>query len=136
MTPVRKRGVSPERETDYDPRMAIVETTQELPLTTTADGTIKIGGSRVSLDSVFFTTDRAPAEEIAMKFPGVRLADIHSCIAYFLNHHEEVDKYLADRERSAAHLRERIASDTLQQQGLNDMRDRINARQADLQKTP
>jgi hypothetical protein len=34
--------------------MAIVETTQELPLTSTADGTIKISGTRVSLDSVVF----------------------------------------------------------------------------------
>lgn len=32
--------------------MAIVETTQELPPTLTADGTIKISGTRVSLDSV------------------------------------------------------------------------------------
>jgi uncharacterized protein (DUF433 family) len=136
MTSGPKPGVSPERETDYNLRMAIVETTQELPLTTTADGTIKISGSRVSLDSIIFNYRQgATAEEIAMRFPGVRLADIHSCIAYFLNHHEEVDKYLADRERSAADLREQIISDPLQQQGLNDMRERINARRADLNKT-
>jgi uncharacterized protein (DUF433 family) len=116
--------------------MAFVETTQEIPLTITADGTIKISGSRVSLDSVIFNYRQgATAEEIAMRFPGLRLADIHSCIAYFLNHQEDVDKYLADRERSAAELRERITSDPLQQQGLNEMRERIRARQAERQKT-
>jgi uncharacterized protein (DUF433 family) len=116
--------------------MAFVETTQEIPLTITADGTIKISGSRVSLDSVIFNYRQgATAEEIAMRFPGLRLADIHSCIAYFLNHQEDVDKYLADRERSAAELRERITSDPLQQQGLNEMRARIRARQAERQKT-
>lgn len=121
---------------DYNRPMAIVETTQELPLTSTADGTIKISGTRVSLDSVIFNYRQgATAEEIAMRFPGLRLADIHSCIAYFLNHQEEVDKYLADRERSAADLRERITSDPLQQQGLNQMRERIRARQAERQKT-
>jgi len=116
--------------------MAFVETTQEIPLTITADGTIKISGSRVSLDSVIFNYRQgATAEEIAMRFPALRLADIHSCIAYFLNHQEDVDKYLADRERSAAELRERITSDPLQQQGLNEMRERIRARQAERQKT-
>ena len=116
--------------------MAFVETTQEIPLTITADGTIKISGSRVSLDSVIFNYRQgATAEEIAMRFPALRLADIHSCIAYFLNHQEDVDKYLADRERSAAELRERITNDPLQQQGLNEMRERIRARQAERQKT-
>ncbi len=52
-----------------------------------------------------------------MRFPGVRLADNHSCIAYSLNHQEEVDKYLADREQSAGDLRERITCDPVQQQG-------------------
>jgi len=116
--------------------MAIVETKQELPLTITADGTIKISGTRVSLDSVVRNYRQgATTEEIAMRFPGVRLADIHSCIAYFLNHAEEVDEYLADRERSAADLRERITSDPLQQQELNEMRERIRAREAERQKT-
>jgi uncharacterized protein (DUF433 family) len=116
--------------------MAIVETTQELPLTSTVDGTIRINGTRVSLDSVIFNYRQgATAEEIVLRFPGLRLADIHSCIAYFLNHKEEVDKYLADREQSAADLRARITSDPLQQQGLNEMRERIKAREAERQKS-
>ena len=109
--------------------MAIVETTQEVPLTVTPDGTIRIAGSRVSLDSVIYHYRHgATAEEIALRFPGLRLADIHSCIAYCLNHQEEVDKYLADREQAAADLRERISSDPLQQQGVSEMRERIKAR--------
>ena len=117
--------------------MAIVETTQEVPLTVTPDGTIKIAGSRVSLDSVIYHYRLgATAEEIAERFPGLRLADIHSCIAYCLNHREEVDDYLVDRERSAAALRERISSDPVQQQRVNEMRERIKARQAERQKAP
>lgn len=116
--------------------MAIIETTQELPLTIAADGTIRVNGTRVSLDSVIFNYRQgATAEEIAMRFPGLRLADIHSCIAYCLNYQEEVDKYLADREQSAADLRERITGDPLQQQGLNEMRKRIKARQIERQKS-
>src|SRR5437667_12460658 len=116
--------------------MTIVESTQEVPLTVTPDGTIRITGSRVSLDSVIYHYRQgATAEEIAMRFPGLRLADIHSCIAYFLNNQEEVNNYLANRERTAADLRERISNDPLQQRGLKDMRERIRARQAARQKT-
>ena len=85
--------------------MTIVESTQEVPLTVPPDGTIRITGSRVSLDSVIYHYRHgATAEEIALRFPGLRLADIHSCISYCLNHQEEVDDYLAGRERSAACL--------------------------------
>jgi len=115
--------------------MTIVESTQEVPLTVPPDGTIRITGSRVSLDSVIYHYRHgATAEEIALRFPGLRLADIHSCISYCLNHQEEVDDYLANRERSAAALRERISSDPLQQQGVSEMRERIKARQAERQK--
>lgn len=116
--------------------MAIVETTQAVPLTVTPDGTIRIAGSRVSLDSVIYHYRHgATTEEIALRFPGLRLADIHSCLAYCLNHQQEVDDYLVERERSAAALRERITSDPLQRQGVNEMRERIKARQAERQKT-
>src|SRR5712691_10467305 len=51
--------------------MAIVETTQEVPLTVTPDGTIRIAGSRVSLDSVIYHYRHgATTEEIALRFPG------------------------------------------------------------------
>ena len=49
-------------------------------------------------------------------------------------HQQEVDDYLLDRERSAAALRERISTDPLQQHGVNEMRERIKARQAERQK--
>src|SRR5437870_13888305 len=109
--------------------MTIVESTQEVPLTVPPDGTIRITGSRVSLDSVIYNYRHgATAEEIALRFPGLRLADIHSCISYCLNHQDEVDKYLADRERSATALREHISTDPLRQQGVTEMRELIKTR--------
>lgn len=114
--------------------MTIVET-QDVALTITADGSIKIAGSRASLDSVIYHyRNGATAEEIALRFPGLRLADIHSCIAYCLNHQEEIDRYLADRGQAAAHLKERISGDPQQQQGITEMRERIAAREAERQR--
>jgi len=113
----------------------VVNTTQEVPLQTMPDGTIRIAGSRVSLDSLVYNyCQGATAEEIVFRFPGLRLADVHSCIAYYLNHQEDVDKYLAERERSSSNLFQRLSTDPQQQQGIREMRDRIKAREAERQR--
>ncbi|MGI9167141.1 MAG: DUF433 domain-containing protein [Pyrinomonadaceae bacterium] len=117
--------------------MAVVEKHQEVPLTATTDGTIRITGSPVSLDSVIHHYRHgATAEEIALRFPGLGLADIHSTIAYCLNHQEEIDDYLAEREHAASDLRERISSDPFQQQGISEMRERIKARRVEGKRNP
>src|SRR5438067_1760846 len=109
--------------------MAIVEATQEVPLTTTVDGTLRIGDSRVSLDSVIHHYRRgATAEEIVLRFPGLRLADVHATIAYFLNHSDEIDEYLSQRQQDGTELRKLISSDPVQQKSIGELRDRIQAR--------
>ncbi|MEK6322899.1 MAG: DUF433 domain-containing protein [Acidobacteriota bacterium] len=62
--------------------MSKVETTMTVPLTTTEFGTIRVGRSRVSLDSVVrhFKLG-ATAERIAESFPSLDLADIYAVIA-------------------------------------------------------
>ncbi len=75
--------------------MAVLESTQQVPLLASGDGTIRIAGTRVSLDSVLHHYQQgATAEEIALRFPALRLADIHACLAYFLNHSGQLEEYL------------------------------------------
>jgi uncharacterized protein (DUF433 family) len=63
--------------------MAISETTMTVPLTTTEFRTIRVGNSRVSLDSVVHHYKQgATAECIADSFPSLELADIYAVIAY------------------------------------------------------
>ena len=103
---------------------------QEVPLLVTEDGTIRIIGTRVSLDSVLHHYKKgATAEEIALRFPALRLADIHSCLAYFLNRSDQVEEYLARQRQHADALQERIAADPSQQNGINRMMERIRQRQ-------
>ena len=64
-------------------------------------------------------------KRLPLRFPGLRLADIHSCIAYCLNHEEEIDRYLAGRRQAATDLKERISGDPQQQLGIREMRERI-----------
>ncbi|MEW6158514.1 MAG: DUF433 domain-containing protein [Verrucomicrobiota bacterium] len=111
--------------------MPVLESTQQLPLKVAEDGTIRIADTRVSLESVVHHYQQgATAEEIALRFPALRLADVHSCLAYFLNHPEEVQEYIQRQQQRADELRERIAADPAQQRGLAQMRERIHNRAA------
>ena len=63
--------------------MPLLEPTQNVPLSVTEDGTIRIADTRVSLESVVHHYQQgATAEEIMLRFPVLRLADVHSCLAY------------------------------------------------------
>jgi len=71
-----------------------------------ADGVVRVGSSRVTLDSVVaaFRTG-ATAEQIAQQYPSVDLADVYAVITYYLRHRGEVDEYLRARDRAAAEVR-------------------------------
>lgn len=111
--------------------MPVLESTQEVPLLGSEDGTIRIAGTRISLDSVLHHYQHgATAEEIALRFPALRLADIHSCLAYYLNHQDQIGEYLSRRRQQADDLQGRISADPLQQEGIARMRERIRQRLA------
>jgi uncharacterized protein (DUF433 family) len=57
-------------------------TTEPVPLQTDADGVIRIGGTRVTLDTLAAAFDAgATAEEIVQQYPSLALADVYSVIA-------------------------------------------------------
>jgi uncharacterized protein (DUF433 family) len=73
-----------------------------LPLAIDRNGVVKVGGTRVTLDTVIKAFIRgATAEEIAQQYPSVSLADIYATISYYLQNRSEVDKYLAKRKKQA-----------------------------------
>ena len=109
--------------------MAVLESTLDVPLSISESGTIRIADTRVSLDSVVYHYQQgATAEEIALRFPALRLADIHSCLAYYLNHPETVQEHLGRQRQQADELQQRISTDPVQQRGVTEMRERIKKR--------
>lgn len=97
------------------------------PLRVDDVGVVRIGTSRVTLDSlVVCYRDGSTAEEIVEQFPGLLLADVHAALAYYLTHLTEVDDYLKARRRTADELR-RSADRVSDPQGI---RDRLLAREA------
>lgn len=72
-------------------------------------GTLRVGNTRVSLDSVVYAYNRGEdAKQIQENFDTLSLAEIHAAIAYYLHNKEKVDKYLA---KGAAEFERRRAED-------------------------
>jgi len=88
---------------------------EPIPLSTAADGVIRIAGTRVTLDTVIdtFLTGASP-EEIAQDFSVLRLDDVYAVLTYYLRHRDEVDAYLRDRRSRAAALRREIETHSAQ----------------------
>lgn len=111
--------------------MLTLEFTQTVPLTLTTEGTIRITGSRVSLDSIIHHYKLgATAEQIVCKFQGLRLADVHAAIAYYLNHRAAVEEYLEQQEAKGDALQRQLEADPTYQADMAALRERLLASKA------
>ena len=89
--------------------MEIVLQTEAPPLRRDESGALRVGNSRVLLELVIRAfEDGATPETIVQQYPTTTLADIYGVIAYYLRYRHEIEAYLADRERRAEEVRERI----------------------------
>jgi len=109
--------------------MTTLDNSQTVPLTVWEDGSIRIEGSRVTLDSIVHEFKLgATAEQVLHSFPSVTLREVYGAIFYYLNNTEAVEEYLCQREQRAEETREFIESrlDT------RSLRERILARRGQL----
>lgn len=82
-----------------------------VPLTQWDDGSIRVIGSRVTLDTLVTCFEMGDTlEETHEGFPSVSLAQIEAIIAWYLDHKTEADEYLQEREAEAEKLRQEIQS--------------------------
>lgn len=87
--------------------MIALPETVALPLKQDEDGTIRVSGTRVTLDTLIgFYQQGEPPEELHAAFTTVSLADIYAVIAYYLAHQTEVDAYLKQRSQEAERIRQ------------------------------
>ncbi len=113
--------------------MALLEITQTAPLALWEDGSIRIGSSRVTLDSVVHEfTDGATAEQIQDDFPTLSLREIYGAISYYLEHEEQVEAYLRKRDQEADQIRREIED----RPKADALRRRIRERQLQAPKGP
>ena len=86
--------------------MALAIDSSPAPLEHDADGVVRVGGTRVTLDTVVGAfNDGATAEEITSQYPSLSLADTYAAIAYYLRHRNETDEYIASHASHADAMR-------------------------------
>ena len=87
--------------------MSLPFATEMIPLQRDRDGVIRVGGTRVTLDTVIHAfKEGATAEEIARRYPTLDLADIYAVITYYLRRQAEVEAYLQKQEEEARIVRQ------------------------------
>lgn len=85
--------------------------TPTLPLKADSNGTIRVGSTRVQLDTVVYAFNQGyTAEEILSQFPVLELADIYAVISYYLNNREAVDEYIQQQEKEATQIKKQLES--------------------------
>ncbi len=109
--------------------MVSLEETISTPLVVTEQGTIRIKGSRVSLDSIIHHFKLgATAEQIVQSFSTLSLGDVYSSIAYYLTHREVIEEYLQQQEAAADVLQEQLESSPDYQAEIAELRSRMLGR--------
>ncbi|HEY4000545.1 MAG TPA: DUF433 domain-containing protein [Candidatus Xenobia bacterium] len=106
--------------------MSITIQSVPVPLRVNKDGVVRVGRSRVTLDTIVYAfRDGATAEEICQRYPAVTLPQVYSVIAFVLQNQTEVDKYMAEVEA----LEERTRAEVQAKFNPYGIRERLLARQ-------
>lgn len=86
--------------------MNLVIEAPPVPLKTDEYGVMRVGNTRVPLDTVVYSFNQgASPEEIVMSFPTLELGDVYAVVNYYLFNRSQVDEYWREREAQAAQLR-------------------------------
>ena len=98
-----------------------------IPLEADADGVVRVGGTRVTLDTIVAAfREGATAEEIVYQYPSLNLADVYSVIGYYLQRRSDVETYLHRRQQEMDKVREQNEA----RFDPHGIRDRLLARRA------
>jgi uncharacterized protein (DUF433 family) len=107
--------------------MSLVIAAEPIPLTLDRDGVIRVGETRVTLESLLaLYCQGATAEEIAQRYSAVALSDVYAVIGYYLRHRPDVEEYLAQSRLRSDEVRRQYASEL----DPHHIRDRLLARKS------
>lgn len=108
--------------------MSVMIRTETPPLHQDSTGALRVGASRVLLELVVRAfQDGATPETIVQRYPTTTLSDIYAVIAYYLRYREDIEAYLAEREKRAGEVRQRLED---RQGDLGELRRRLLARRS------
>jgi uncharacterized protein (DUF433 family) len=89
--------------------MSLIVEAPPVPLRTDESGVMRVGDTRVRLDTVITAWKQGDSpEQIVENFDVLNLADVYAVLSYYLNHRPEVEQYLEQNrqagERSRAEM--------------------------------
>jgi uncharacterized protein (DUF433 family) len=91
-----------------------------VPLHTDSHGTVRVGGTRVTLQTLLASfLDGATPEQIIQDFDTLKLADVYTVIAYYLTNRAAVDAYLEDQRKQGESVRRKMEA-VFDQAGLKE----------------
>ncbi len=100
-----------------------------IPLVQEKDGTVRVTGSRVTLDTIIGNFQKgATAAQIHDSFPSLSTQEIEVVIAYYLENQTDVEQYLKDRREEADKVKQHIES----AQDSSEFRAKIRSRRQQL----
>ena len=107
--------------------MTLDTATDRLPFQTDDHGVVRVGDTRITLETVINTfLQGATAEEIVQKYPSLELADVYYVIGYYLRHRSQIEKYLQQRDD----VREAVRKENEARFDSKGIRERLMARHA------
>ncbi|MBT8363273.1 MAG: DUF433 domain-containing protein [Deltaproteobacteria bacterium] len=106
--------------------MNLASVTEKIPIEKDKDGVIRVGNTRVTLETLVSAFNGgSTAEEMIYQFPVLNLADVYAVITYYLRNRDTVEKYLNNRMQLAKQVKQRNQGN----KNMNDVRKRLLARQ-------
>jgi uncharacterized protein (DUF433 family) len=89
--------------------MSVAVDPEPVPLARDEHGAWRVGGTRVTLETLVAAFDRGDSpEEIHEQYPTVALGDVYAVLTYCVRHRALVETYLDERERAGAEVRARV----------------------------
>lgn len=90
--------------------MNLVLERESPPLREDETGAVRIGNSRVLLETVVRAfQDGASPESIVHRYATLSLSDVYNTIGYYLRHQDAVEAYLVQREQLAESVQQRLS---------------------------
>ncbi len=89
--------------------MSLAVDPEPVPLARDEHGAWRVGGTRVTLETLVAAFDRGDSpEEIHEQYPSVALGDVYAVLTYCLRHPVSVKEYLTAREAAGAEVQARV----------------------------
>ena len=112
--------------------MNLVVESLPTPLRADKHGVMRIGKTRVRLDTVITAWRQGESpEQIVENFDVLDLADVYAVISYYLHHRTEVEEYMAQNQQEG----DRIRAEQERRFPSTGMRERLLARHATMRNT-